>query len=182
MDCLARARHTSPTDWIAINDLDEWYMPEQMDNHFATAIPDFFDKLDPTIASVNIRDTYTNGKPLVEAGERQTAMPQLALMSHYQPPAKETWRWATKAIHRLEAIQDGWIHWADTFREGNATVRKEFLKGGHGVPHFIHNRHSFRQQDDFEATFPVTDALVAHIGDVWDERDAIVAAFGVQKA
>jgi hypothetical protein len=177
MDCLARARHTSPTEWIAVNDIDEWYVPEHIDDKLATSIPDFFAGLDRRIASVNIHDTYANGEPLIEAGGRQTPMPQLATMSHLKPPALEPWVMATKGIHRLHAVQDAWIHWADTFRAGLAKMKVSYDKGGPGVPRFIHNRFSFRSKPAFEEAVPVTKPLVTYLNDIWDERDAIVAGF-----
>ncbi|KAK9898830.1 hypothetical protein P389DRAFT_39288 [Cystobasidium minutum MCA 4210] len=124
-DCLARSRHTHPTEWLAMIDIDEYLFPTSDQASLST----FLSSQDPTTAALAFERYFAPADPLlpIEADlSASSPSPNLILdkIKTLATPLEVDRHDNTKMIYRSESLKLAWVHWEVAFRSDSPAQAK----------------------------------------------------------
>lgn len=175
MDCLARSRHTSASEWLAFIDLDEFLLPPQLDS---ISLWNFIsDHARRGVASICIGRTDVRGPSILSAGNASSQLPMLSYISTQKPPSADQRKWNMKCIHRADAVELVYVHWAESHRDGKPDGVVNYPVENEQVPQILHVRHASLDKEPFDMAFSVTPELGNWVKEIWTVRDKLMHAF-----
>ena len=183
MDCLARSRHSHPTKWVAMVDLDEFFLPTPFNRATASSkLTDFLDSHGQSIGSICLGRTQVRGPSVLTTStlgphskRAKTPLPVLSRFSTQKLPSQNISQWNLKCFHKISAIQIAFVHWPESFRDHQpATDRKIYFKEQDDLPRIMHLRHDELDMEPLKFEYPVTDDWREWVDTLWRERDNLV--------
>lgn len=201
MDCVARARTTNPSDWLAFTDLDEYHVPDPFPSTqerstapsiaAKVAVRSFYWSQPDYAGSVCITRTVPFGPHLPHppafwnpTGEYDPEPLQLAMIASQRPPMSTDLRDNQKCVHRSNALESTFVHWPTSYypypgsdaSAYNTTVLKTERPGSEPAWMRILHFSDHHRQADYSTAYPITEGLVKYLGELNEARQTISAA------
>ena len=117
MDCHHRSKYTYPTTWLALTDIDEWFLPDPF--YTTNALDEFLQAQNDSVASICLNRAHSSRWPTGANAEGPgTGIELLELESFvtYDPPAIFHPNDNHKCIYRSAALEMPFIHWELSLR------------------------------------------------------------------
>lgn len=180
-DCLARSRHTHPTEWLAMIDFDEYLFPTSQN----VTLSSFLSSQANTTAALAFERYIAPSDPLLSGREDghnnkvSTHPPNLILdkIQTLSTPSEIDRHDNTKMVYRSDALKLAWVHWEVAFRDDTPAREKKVLKAsienGDGIS-LIHVS-NFKGRGPFKMQFDVRSKMEDHVESVRDVYRAMVA-------
>jgi hypothetical protein len=89
------------------------------------------------------------------------------------PTRKYQHEWNSKCLHRVDAVEQIFVHWPETYREDYQPEYTQYLKEQHGIPQILHARHDKVSRTPYNTPFDATEEHEDWVDSLWRERDAL---------
>lgn len=173
-DCLARSRHTHPTEWLAMIDVDEFFVPQSSNS----SLSDLLSSQDSTTAMLAF-DRFQAPTPpssvnkLISSrgikGPRSMALENVKTVKTPQEIDRHD---NTKAVYRASALKLAWIHWEVAFRENQPAQSKKVIREIEAPFRLLHVSDS-AGVGPFSATMDIKADLPAHLDSIKQQYKSI---------
>ena len=154
MDCHHRSKYTHPTKWLALTDIDEWFLPDPF--YSTNALDNFLRAQNDSVASICINRAHSSRWPLRANAENTSARKgilELESFVTYDPPATSHAMDNHKCLYRSAAFEMPFIHWELSLRSRpNITNTRTRYREDTLPFKFVHNSRRWGR-GPFAATF-----------------------------